>query len=128
MVQVIVFVRVIAWLLIVAITALSLVPPNLRPVTGASHNIEHFVTFSATGLAFGLGYSRWPVWVVSALVIFACAIEFAQTLVPGRHARLSDLIVDVIAMSASATVGSVVVGRNFTHASSRSPGYKHLKQ
>jgi VanZ family protein len=85
-------VRVSSWLLIVAIVILSLVPPELRPRLGGLHALEHFVIFSATGLAFGLGY-RPRYSTAIGLVLFAGVIELAQLLVPGRHARISDFIV-----------------------------------
>jgi VanZ family protein len=81
-----------------AIVILSLVPPTLRPETGAPHSFEHFTIFAATGFAFGLGYkSRYDLLAV-LLVIFSSAIEIAQLFVPGRHARLSDLIIDAVAI------------------------------
>jgi VanZ family protein len=89
-------VRFTAWLLASAILVLSLVPPWLRPETGAPHDLEHFAIFAATGLAFGLGYSRR--FSVVAVVVFAGAIEIAQIAVPGRHARLSDFVVDALAV------------------------------
>ena len=91
--------QVAAWLLVLAIVVLSLGPPASRPVTGAGHDFEHLLIFLATGLAFGLGYLRW-FWSLSlALLTFAAAIEVAQMLVPGRHARLSDFLVDAAASS-----------------------------
>ena len=88
--------RIMGWLLAAAIVVFSLVPPDLRPLTDAPHALEHFVIFAATGLAFGMGYRpRYPIAI--ALVVFAGAIEVAQLLVPGRHARLSDFIVDAFA-------------------------------
>jgi len=88
--------RILAWLLAATIVVLSLVPATLRPESGAPHDFEHFVIFAATGLAFGLGYGpRYP--IAMGLVIFAGAIEVAQLFVPGRHARLSDFIVDAFA-------------------------------
>jgi VanZ family protein len=91
--------QVAGWLLILAIIVLSLGPPSSRPVTGAGHDFEHLLIFLATGLAFGLGYLRW-FWSLSlALLTFAAAIEIAQMLVPGRHARLSDFLVDAAASS-----------------------------
>ncbi len=88
--------RIIGWLLAAVIVVFSLVPPHLRPVTDAPQPLEHFVIFAATGLAFGIGYGpRYPIAI--ALVIFAGAIEVAQLSVPGRHARLSDFIVDAFA-------------------------------
>jgi hypothetical protein len=52
------------------------------------HNFEHFLIYSAAGLAFGLGYERKPGSRV-LLLIFTGSVEFAQLFVPGRHARLS---------------------------------------
>lgn len=85
-------VRMSAWLLTVAIVILSLVPPELRPRVGGFHVLEHFAIFSATGFAFGLGY-RPRYFTAIGLVFFAGAVEVAQLLVPGRHARISDFIV-----------------------------------
>ncbi len=89
-------VRISAWLLTVAIVILSLVPPELRPRLGGLHALEHFVIFSATGFAFGLGY-RPRYSTAIGLVLFAGAIELAQFFVPGRHARLGDFAVDALA-------------------------------
>ncbi len=102
--------RLAAWLLAVVITVLSLVPPELRPETGVPHNLEHAAIFAATGFAFGFGYSR-PRLTMVALVIFAGAIELAQTFVPGRHARLSDFIVDAVTMCVAVAAGSIVAIR-----------------
>jgi VanZ family protein len=90
--------QVAAWLLALAIVVLSLGPPSTRPVTGAPHNVEHLLMFLATGVAFGLGYPRRFRLLAMALPIFAAAIEVAQILVPGRHARLSDFLVDATAL------------------------------
>ena len=70
--------------------------PGSAPRDDAPHALEHFVIFAATGFAFGLGYgSRYLIPI--GLVVFAGAIELAQLLVPGRHARLSDFVVDALA-------------------------------
>jgi len=45
--------QTVAWLLAGTIVVLS-----LRPTTGAAHDLEHFLIFLATGMAFGFGYSR----------------------------------------------------------------------
>lgn len=94
------YVRIAAWLLAAAIVVLSLVPPSWRPETEAPHDLEHFAIFAAAGLAFGLGYGRRYFGIAVALVIFAAAIEIAQIVVPGRHARLSDFVVDALAVCA----------------------------
>lgn len=99
--------RLAAWLLAFAIVVLSLVPPWLRPETEAPHDVEHFGIFFATGVAFGLGYTLRPWFLAAALVAFSGAIEFAQIPVPGRHARLSDFIVDALAVCVGVAVSTL---------------------
>ena len=57
-------------------------------------NVEHLLIFLATGAAFSLGYACRYWLLVIALVAFAAAIELAQILVPGRHARFTDFLTD----------------------------------
>jgi VanZ family protein len=90
--------RIGAWFLATAIVVLSVVPPGLRPETGAPHRLEHFAIFAATGFAFGLGYGWRHGRVLAGLVIFTGAVEITQLFVPGRHARLSDFIIDALAI------------------------------
>src|SRR5665213_1439580 len=98
--------QITAWLLAAVITVLSVVPPWLRPETGAPHDLEHFSIFFLTGVAFGFGYWRRPSVVTIALVLFAGMIEVVQIFVPGRHARLSDFIVDASALCLSAVLAT----------------------
>ena len=92
-------------LLAAAIVWLSVVPAGFRPVTEAAHVLEHFGIFLLTGMAFRLGYSDRGAFVSLALLFFAGSIEFAQLWIPGRHARLSDLLVNI----AGALAGVAVV-------------------
>jgi VanZ family protein len=96
--------RMAAWVLTATIVILSLVPPSLRPETGTPHILEHFIIYAATGFTFGLGFStrRHDVLAIF-LVIFSGSIEIAQLFVPGRHARLTDFIIDAV----SACIGLV---------------------
>jgi VanZ family protein len=97
--------HIMAWFLVIAITALSFVPFWLRPETGVPHNFEHFAIFLVTGVAFGFAYERRPVLVMAGLVIFCATIEVGQLFIPDRHARLADFLVDALA----ACVGVVIV-------------------
>lgn len=90
--------RVVAWAFACAIVVLSVVPPDLRPVTSLPHDVEHFGIFWATGFAFALGYRHRNALLFALLVGFAAVIEVAQLFVPGRHARLSDFVVDAFAI------------------------------
>jgi VanZ family protein len=79
----------------------------LRPETGLPHGIEHFVIYWATGLAFALGSELKPGLLATRLVFFSGAVEIAQLFVPGRHARLSDFIVDGLAITVGVIAGSL---------------------
>ena len=101
-----------AWFLAFLVTALSLVPPGFRPESGTPHHFEHFAIFCATGAAFGLGYSSNPRRLAAALVLFAGAIESAQIFVPGRHARLTDFIVDALAACVGVALSALATEAN----------------
>ena len=91
-----------------AIVALSVVPSSLRPETGLPHGIEHFVIYLATGLAFAFGCELKPGLLATLLVFFSGAVAIAQLFVPGRHARLSDFIVDGLAITVGVMAVSLV--------------------
>ena len=103
------FLRTAACLLGAAITAASLVPPSVRPVTSASHSVEHLATFVITGLAFGLAYQFRHAHQAIYLVAFAGAVEAAQLWVPGRHARIVDFIVDAISACTGVVIAWIIV-------------------
>jgi len=90
------FMRAAGWALLLGIAVLSLVPPSFRLVTSAPHNVEHLAIFAAAGLAFGLGYRSHYLLQTIGCLAFAGAVEVSQHWVPGRHARLSDFIIDAI--------------------------------
>jgi VanZ family protein len=100
--------RIAAWSLAAAIVVLSLAPPALRPKTGAPHSLEHLIIYVATGFAFGLGYKRKHGLLAILLVIFSSFIEIAQLFVPGRHARLSDFIIDAVAVCIGLVMSSLL--------------------
>ena len=112
--------KALAWATAAAILILSLVPPWLRPVTGAPHHVEHFAIFALCGLAFGLGYRLAGLAAGVALVIFSGAVESLQLMVPGRHARLSDFAVDAVAICAGLIIGRLTA--KFVSSDERSAG------
>jgi VanZ family protein len=100
--------RVLTWIVIALILLLSLVPPTLRPVTGAPHNLEHFAIFALCGFCFGLGYGIRLIPAIG-LATFSAVVEALQLLVPGRHARLIDLVVDSLACGAGMLIAWLVI-------------------
>ena len=57
--------------------------------------------YSAAGIAVRLGYELRLSVVCAAAVVFCAGLELVQLAIPGRHARVSDFIVD----SAAACTG-----------------------
>jgi VanZ family protein len=87
--------RFIAWIALAAILLLTLVRPTWRPLSAAPHLVEHLLAFFIVGGAFALAYPRDVRIAVAALPLIG-ALELAQLVVPGRHARLGDFLVNVI--------------------------------
>jgi len=89
--------RVLAWIGLVAIVVLSVVPAEERPVTEFTPQFEHFSAFALVGAAFAIGYDLS--WVrLAFFAFFVCGgIELLQVPLPTRHARVSDFIIDFAA-------------------------------
>ena len=92
---------------------MTVVPTPLRVVTGLPHNIEHALIFSAAGIAVRLGYELRLSVVCAAAVVFCVGLELVQLAVPGRHARVSDFVVD--AAAACMGLGIAWTVRRFTN-------------
>jgi VanZ family protein len=92
--------RVVAWSLAAAIVVLSIVPPRFRPETALPHDLEHFAIFFVTGIAFSISYQPKRLHLIALLVIFSGVVELSQLFVPGRHARVTDFVVDALAVCA----------------------------
>jgi VanZ family protein len=97
--------------LLLVIAVLSFVPPAYRPITSFPHSIEHIAIYAFTGLAFGLSqptrYVSWFLW----LGFYAATIEIVQLWVPGRHARMSDFVIDVVGLSIGLGMGAMLTVR-----------------
>jgi VanZ family protein len=104
--------RTVAWLMLSAIVVLTMVPPGVRPITFVPHKIEHAGIFLVAGISFGIAYRGRECLLSIAAFVFCAAIELAQLYVPGRHARLSDFIVDAIAAVIGIFVGSILLRRS----------------
>src|SRR5262249_11213619 len=114
--------QAVAWLLAGIIVVLSLSPASVRPTTGAPHDLEHLLIFLATGMAFGFGYpDRFRLPTIIAQPTFAAAIEVAQIWAPGRHARMSDFLVD----AAASCVG---VGLSYAFVRLKAAGIRRERQ
>lgn len=98
-------VRLAAWLLVLAIVAITLVPIGWRPIVTANASIERMAAYATLGLLLMLGYPRrWP-WVLLGCVALAGSLEAAQTLTGTRHGTLNDFFVKAGASLAGAMAG-----------------------
>jgi len=100
--------RVIAWLYAAALVFLTLGSPRYRVETMLSHNVEHLVAFSVSGLLFSIGYRSRPVFVLLAGVGYVAALEVLQIWVVGRHARWIDFAMDALGFCVGVGVGLIV--------------------
>lgn len=55
---------VLAWLVLIGLAAVTLVPIGLRPHSTFSPHVERFLAFAVAGLCLALAYPRRPVLTV----------------------------------------------------------------
>ena len=81
--------RVPAWLSVVLIVILSVLPGSERPHTGASGHVEHILAYSITAALLALAYgSRSSATViVIGLSVLSGLMEIVQIFIPGEHRR-----------------------------------------
>jgi VanZ family protein len=101
-------IRLVAWVVLTAAVVLTILPAELRPVTGAPSGIEHFAMFFLIGLTFALGHSRSDYSLCGAAIAFAGLLELLKHVVPTRHARLSEFVIDALAAVIGIAVSGVI--------------------
>ena len=102
------FLRVLAWLLAAAVAFATLGPPGLRPHSNLGQDGEHALAFVMIGLTFGLAHTQRRLLAAGIAVAMIGLIEVLQFWAPGRHARLSDFVVDALAACAGLAVAAGV--------------------
>jgi VanZ family protein len=106
-IAVLAIIRLAAWIVVLGLILLSVVPPSLRPESDLSHNLEHLVSFFLAGILWHLAYSSRLLLWLGVAVLYAGGIELLQLLAPGRHARFTDFVVDALGAWSGILVGSV---------------------
>jgi VanZ family protein len=91
--------RIAAWLAVLIIVVLSVVPGTMRPHVLGNDYAEHFVAYFIAGSLFAIGYRRSRQLLSSGVLLATCAglLEFVQLWIPGRNASISDFEVSTIA-------------------------------
>jgi len=118
--------RTVAWIGIVGILILSVVPANERPTLAegwfgewAGHIIDHSAAFALVAAAFAIGYRFSLIWLLFLAFCFAAAIELLQVPVPTRHARMSDFVIDFVASCVA--IAMVLIGERLNAAHAQMP-------
>jgi VanZ family protein len=90
--------RVGAWLAVLTIVILSVVPGNIRPRVLTNDHYEHFAAYFITGSLLTIGYPRrmQVLWSGVLLAICAGSLEFVQLWIPGRTANVGGFEVSTI--------------------------------
>ncbi len=87
--------RLLAWLGLAGLAAVSLTPAAGMTRTGLDGGIEHLAAYAAVTLVWLHAYgARAPSFVTALLLTgFAGVMEFGQAFSPGRHPALIDAII-----------------------------------
>ncbi len=95
MTKIAILTRISAWLAVLAIIVLSVVPGNMRPDVLGNDHAEHFAAYFVAGSLFAAGY-QVPVLSGVFLTICAGSLELVQLWIPGRAATAGDFTASTI--------------------------------
>lgn len=98
-------IRSAAWLSILIVLLVTVVPIEWRPSTDFSPNIERFAVMAAVGALFAAAYPKRFWLIVLALSLAATIFEPLQFIAAGRHPRFSDVEFKSLGAAIGATAG-----------------------
>jgi hypothetical protein len=84
-------IKTAAWLSILLVFLVTVVPIGFRPSTGFSPNIERFGVMAVVGALFAAAYPRRFWLIVLGLSLAAAGFELLQILAGGRHPSIRDV-------------------------------------
>ncbi|MFH1343201.1 MAG: VanZ family protein [Pseudomonadota bacterium] len=101
-------IRRAAWLSILIVLLVTLVPIGWRPASGLAPNIERFCVMAAVGALFAAAYPRRFWLIVLALSLAAAIFEPLQYIAAGRHPSFRDVEFKSLGAAIGAVVGYAV--------------------
>jgi VanZ like protein len=84
-------IKAAAWLAILLVFVVTIVPIQFRPSTGYSPNIERFGVMAVVGALFAAAYPRKFWLIVLGLLLAAAGFELLQFFAGGRHPSIRDV-------------------------------------
>ena len=88
--------RTLAWVGILAIIVISVVPATDRPITGAGQLPEHVTAFALVAGMFAIGCRLSTIRLLALAFFFCGGVELLQVPFSTRHARVSDFVIDFV--------------------------------
>ena len=101
--------KIVAWLALIAIAIVTVVPIEMRPTTSLSPNRERFIVMAIVGGLFALAYPKRFWIVLVALFAAAAVLEPLQFLAAGRHPSTYDAIIKCAGASAGVVSGYLII-------------------
>ncbi len=96
------------WACLLFVVVATLGPIGLRPETGLPPPVERWGGFLLIGLPLTIGYPRYRLAGLLALVLAAGGLEALQNEVPGRHGRWADFDAKTLGLLCGAALGLVM--------------------
>lgn len=101
-------IRSAAWLSILTVLVVTIVPIGFRPTTPFSPNIERFCVMAVVGALFAAAYPRKLWLIVLSLSLAAALFEPLQFIAAGRHPSLHDVEVKSLGAAIGAAIGYAI--------------------
>jgi VanZ family protein len=97
-----------AWGVLFGLLAVTVVPAGVRPVLVPWHYLEHMLAFGTLGTTFAIAYRKQTITLILGLTSFILVLEIAQLILPTRHARWQDLVVNLVSVYAGLFLGRLL--------------------
>jgi hypothetical protein len=97
--------RTAAWLAVIIIIVLSLIPGEYRPQSGMPKPAEHFAAYFLTAVVFVWWYGPYYTWIIAGLCGLSALMETLQIWIPGRDGEFIDFVA-----SSGGVVSGVIIG------------------
>ena len=104
------FLKLAAWLLLVAVIVITLVPAEYRPETLLPLKVERALGFAVMTFVFTLAYPRWWRAILLVAIAGAVGLELLQFMIPSRDPSPVDAVVKAIG-AGMGVAGAMLVRR-----------------